>query len=474
MTGTPGTRPVLAVLLGALASCCAGCMVAPADGPDERAAEMVVTQVPGDAVPAGALQRDALDRRYPAGSRVVVARAGAPAGSVRVLSRGLDAAGAPDVSPDGKTVVFAARQRPGSRWGIFETSVRGGRPRRIVDLDRDCGDPAYGAGEAVLFACADGPSWSLYVLATREAPPERISFGARSAFDPSPLPDGRVLFSMSDEAGTHEASLFVVNPDGSLLSALSGHHLEPSAAHRARPTADGHVVYLAAERSGDAVRVARLDLARPDEPPGEVALSTGTPTAIEPLAHGGFLVAGGPTDSAVYATEPDGGGLRVVFDDPDRHEMEAVPLTAAAPPRGRPSALHDRPGVATVICYDTNRSDGIAGPPAGAPRAASLLVQRRYGSEEGSASVEDVGTATVAHDGSAFLEVPADTAIRVRTLDGHGSEIATSDWFWLRSGEVRACFGCHEGHEAAPRNRMIAALAGDPVPLSGAAAGASP
>jgi len=92
------------------------------------------------------------------------------------------------------------------------------------------------------------------------------------------------------------------------------------------------------------------------------------------------------------------------------------------------------------------------------------------GLSRGAAGVSGSGDAavitdrtTVRPDGSFFVELPADRPVRVATVSAAGDVIATSAWFWVRPGEARACFGCHEGHAAAPVNRRLEAIAQPPL-----------
>ena len=66
MSGRPAIAPGAAALLAVATLGCAGCVSAPAAGPDDPAAELVITQLPGAADPAAAWQRGALEQRHPA------------------------------------------------------------------------------------------------------------------------------------------------------------------------------------------------------------------------------------------------------------------------------------------------------------------------------------------------------------------------------------------------------------------------
>jgi hypothetical protein len=61
------------------------------------------------------------------------------------------------------------------------------------------------------------------------------------------------------------------------------------------------------------------------------------------------------------------------------------------------------------------------------------------------------GTVPVEADGSAYFEVPADTAIYFQALDEQHMEVVRMRSFVsLKEGEVRGCRGCHESQGRAP------------------------
>jgi hypothetical protein len=69
------------------------------------------------------------------------------------------------------------------------------------------------------------------------------------------------------------------------------------------------------------------------------------------------------------------------------------------------------------------------------------------------------GTALVEADGSFFVKVPGDQAIRFALLDARGTVLRQEHgWFWIRGGEQRICVGCHVGPERASENKLPVVL----------------
>ncbi len=58
----------------------------------------------------------------------------------------------PQISFDGSKVLFAALERPGARWQIWEMKVDGSSKRRVLNCTADCLRPAYLAHENLVFA----------------------------------------------------------------------------------------------------------------------------------------------------------------------------------------------------------------------------------------------------------------------------------------------------------------------------------
>jgi hypothetical protein len=79
-----------------------------------------------------------------------------------------------------------------------------------------------------------------------------------------------------------------------------------------------------------------------------------------------------------------------------------------------------------------------------------------------------VALSPVHADGSFFMEVPADTPLRLDLL-GEGNQVlaALTSGLWVRPNENRGCIGCHENPEIAPTNRLplaVSVTTGEVVP----------
>lgn len=461
---------VVAAMVGLSLASCSGAGVPSAD-------DVVVTLVPADAAAGGS--SGAVGWPYPEGARLVWLAANA---EPRELSTGLLAAGAPDVAPDGRHLLFAGRSADDRVQAIYEIQTGDRRPRRIYAGDRDCGDPAYLAHGAILFACetplGDGSSTvrALFVLGAEASAPERITWAPVDALDPTPLADGRILFGMPhpNSGAGREVALYTVNADGSLPEPFGDVHATGAAGRRPRQADSGDILVVSAPGSASTRGIARIPFARPTsldpvEPAGELGESD--ILTVEPDGDALLVVAMREGAGRVFRVRVDGSAETVTDTAAGAvTPIEAVPLRPRTAPRGRPRIVADSGDTGFLVGYDAGRTDGIVGPPQGspAPHAVRFQMQRAGRTRflttgNGASAIDQTADLPLHGDRSFFLEVPADVPLRVTTVEADGRTIATSAWFWVRPGETRACFGCHAGHAAAPVNRPIEAIQTPPM-----------
>ena len=450
---------------------------------------LVVTQVPVD----GPVASVAVDpaARYPTGSRIIfvpsIDRRDDYPDDYQVLSKTLSAAGSPDLSPDAESIVFTGRESDADPWSIYEARIWSGKLKKIVEIDGNCIDPAYLAGSRIVFSCkptrsaASGSKasldWSLYAADVDGKNVERISFGPGAAFGATALLDGRVLFSMRQRSGLGRPdegaiALFTSNSDGTLLEAFTGSHSQPALKLRPRQ-GDGKVLFIGKPTGSGAAQIEQVDMGRPISSRIPIPFPF-TPFSVEPLGNSTLLIASpGYRDgssqqaSGVFRWILDESDPRLVFHQAGWREIGALSARPTPTPKNLPSSIDPTSQDGVLVCYDASRSEITDHSSSSSPRPATgvpstgvlkTVVLSTLTADNKSRPEVELGRSIVESDGSFSLTVPADIPLRVTTLTPEGTELESSDWFWIRPGEVRACFGCHESREKAPVNRPIQAL----------------
>jgi hypothetical protein len=445
---------------------------------------LVLTQTPVGVPPPPAAT--VLDVRYPPGSRVVLLVPPFRADTVRVLSHGLVAAGDPCVSWDGHWVYFAGKSSEEAGWQIYKVDAGGGRPQPVTRMPGGAMDPALAAHGELVFSSPvpkAGRLWTTSEPATLygQMPgevPRRFSFGPESAVGATVLRDGRVLFVTAkprdDRHAARHLCLFTINNDGTEVTAYACQEDGVDFIRRPRELGDNRIAFLAArtEESGpmgwaEGVRSAapfatrgnlfsfRADGCRSVEPTPENDLLA----CVETSGLVGRSMTG---NAAVFRVAADATTIGApLFDDPQWNSIEATLVALRAEPAGHTTAVMPGASRGTVLCLNVNDSSAPAAE--GSPASAAEL---RVFASSGSGEPRVLGKVPVASDGSVLVYLPVGVPLGFDTLDAQGKLLRhQSPFLWLQPGENRACVGCHEPRNHAPRNIRPLAAQRDPARL---------
>lgn len=384
--------------------------------------------------------------RFPQGAAIrVISEAGA-----RDLAPGFFASADPEVSFDGRSVLFAGKPRRVDPWQIWETSLTAasGDPHRIAAWQEACIRPLYLPDGKIVYARKTPQGYQLEVLAVGGGAPLRITYAPGNYLTCDVLHDGRVLYEGGD--------LYTVYPDGSGVEAYRCDH-GPSR-HGARQLASRDIVF--ATNGGlsrfTSALATQVNIGR--APDGQF---TGP---VAEAARDAWLAAYRPdarAPYAIYTLTPADGALKRISDRPG---VQPSLLAAREVPLRFPSGLHDWAG-ANVLCLNayTSKTKITEG---------SIASVRMY-SQGADGQPALLGETRVESDGSFFLHVPSEQPLRMELRDRSGRTIeAERGWFWMRRGEQRVCVGCHAGPERAPENAMPKVLLRADVPVIMAIGGA--
>ena len=391
-------------------------------------------------------------------------------GSLQVLTEGFDSAADPEVSFDGKRILFAAKKSRGDNWDIYEMETSGASPRQLTHSMGNCRSPMYQSAifylndprpsYQIAFASdAAGESTNLYSVMPDGTRLRRLTYNLSSNFDPAMAWDGRILFA----AGLR---LFGIHLDGTdyALTTESRSRLQRMPA----TTPDGLLVFIEPDRSSwDAGGpLASVTLRRPlhsyrriTQPPDGVFHSPA------PLPDGSILVARRPASGkgryGIYRLAPATGRAELIHEDPRWNEMQPRALAARAEPDGHSSVVDEEDSTARLYCLNAYESDlGPNWVPKGALKRLRVLEAlprsaRRF-----------LGEVDIEEDGSFHIQVPAGTPIQLQILDQDGLALRSSSWIWAMNKENRGCIGCHEDRERAPENVLAKAIMKPAIPLT--------
>jgi len=419
--------------------------------------DMIVTAAPVY-VPLAELRGQ---ERFPKGAQLLLIHAG----KAEPLVSGFAASADANVSFDAQTVLFAGKRNAGDPWQIWELTLTDRSVRKVITTAADAERPLYLPGGRMVWAQRTAAGFQLqsaedghpmdHTPWNPTAGPGTLplSYLGGNAFPADVLHDGRILFEAGYPLGKGSTpELYLVYADGSGVESVRCDH--GHARWGGTQLASGDVIFT---KGGSLARFTS-PLAHEEQVEAPQAAYAGT---IAELPSGAWLLSMRAAADAHYiimSWQPGSAHMRTVLAQSGQNLIEPVLVAPRSRPNRHPSGLHPW-DYANLLALDARVSRD--GPLRGVPASVRLESQDATG------HARTMGTAPVERDGSFFVQVPSDRAIRFALLDAKGTVLRQErGWFWIRSGEQRICAGCHAGPERAPENRVPEVLLRSTTPAN--------
>jgi hypothetical protein len=408
---------------------------------------------------------------------------------------------------------FAPATWTGDRtFRLYEVQVDGGGLRRLASGPKSDIEPFYlpsgeigftsDRGEYYIMCGGDGHVANLFVMQADGSGVRQLSFNVFNEFNPTLLPDGRLLYGRweyNERSVTSLHNPFTAHPDGSMVSPYYGNAtIRPNVVMFPRPVPGSTKVMalFTAHHGQTHGAVGLLDVRRGID--GDLPLEVLTPKVPvtgekteesyygwfndpQPLSETAWLCSYTPTavpwderSWALYVADRHG-NLALVYRDPDISCAEPVPLVRRPRPAVLASAAADTDRLdaeATLLVADVYQ--GLTGVPRGTAAWLRVLedIPRHRVTEGGVICTSGTPTYTVKRvfgevpvepDGSAHFAVPANRNVYFQVLDADRREIQRMrSVVCLKPGEQRGCIGCHEPRNMAPPPVAAQAFARQP------------
>ncbi len=458
-TGNSVVVLFLLIAMGASCFCLSSCMEEPKEG------AVIFTRIAG-----GTQNKDNFtenDWRYLPGLQIVTFDP-EHSNELKVLTADFHSARSPEISVDGRYLLFAGQKSESDKWQIWEMNLGSSSVRQVTHSSENCTDPAYLPGGRVVFTRDTEndtvkKSNSLFTVNLDGSGLTRITFSPGLYFASAVLKDGRIV-TINKRTFTvkKDAVLTVLRPDGTKAELFYKGQEGSVPGNRVWETGDGKLVFTESEED-NLIRSNIISICYNRPLHSGVSLTEEIPgnfMSVFPLASGHLLVTYRRSDSerfGLYEFDPETKIIgNAIIDNQDYDFLEAVVVEKRERPRKLPSEVDNGVKTGLLLCQDINFTG------TGYPER-DLSVHRADRIEIlGIDSL--LGTVRVETDGSFYLKVIADTPFRLRTIDEKGTVMnGPGDWIYLRPNERRGCIGCHEDQEMAPDNRYCLSVNKPPV-----------
>lgn len=223
------------------------------------------------------------------GEKIWIGEASGKGGIIQLTSGGLSDL-MPDVSPDGRKVVYSSFSKPytlplsltdyGARWKIF--AAWGETPSIwMVDIDGRNLTQFYEGikpvwspdGKRIAFYKPTGKNYQIWLMDADGANQTQLTNGEYNCIEPAWTPDGRLVFG-SNQAGNYD--IWSIKPDGTELTQLTIQDCYDGAPSC---SPDGKYIYFHSFLGGS-WNIWRMELAQPFTPIAPAATVVATPESV--------------------------------------------------------------------------------------------------------------------------------------------------------------------------------------------------
>lgn len=401
---------------------------------------------------------------HPEKTQLVLLDPKKPEKEASLLLKDFESASAPDLSHEGRYLYFQAKEKRGDPWQIWMLDLKKKDLSLITDLPENCTDPASLPDGSVVFSRESQikgiPVQNLWKIHRDGCCLMKLTHNPARNLYSSVLKEGRLLYSSTQVyPEAREAKLMIMRPDGTKSELYSAGCCNDHPGSGGSESSDGYIYFISGQG-----QLARVQHRRPlhtfetlsEDLPGSFA-------SVSPADDGSCLVSYQPAKGEVfglYRFDPGTDSAPAPLFKSKNHLTDPVTIAAMEPrPRILPSPVDPALATALLMSQDINHSmlparEGLNGD--------TLADRIRISNLEGELAVVKAKA-----DGSFYVKLDADQALRFETLNSQGEVVrGPSDWIYLRPNERRACTGCHADPELAPRNIQPMAVKEDPVILA--------
>lgn len=387
--------------------------------------------------------------------------------SLTVLTSDFYSACYPEISYDGRNMLFAAQKEEDSLWQVWEMNLKNRKYRKILSTEENCADPVYmpkGRMAFIRHTVNDTVKEAdcLYTGNLDGTMVQQVTYSPHSNFATAVLKDGRFLTvarQVFPEVG--DPMLMVMRPNGTKYDMF---YLAPEGStilSRVRETDESRLFFIESDNTdvpgGNLISISyNRPLHTRENLSSEI---NGTFNAVLPKQSGTILVSyrkPGSGHFALYEFDPEEKKLgEIVYEDEKYNVLDVVAAEKYVRPRDLPNEVDLMVKTGLLLCQDVNmlefESTLNTNTAQKATRVEVLGVDSSY------------GIVPVAKDGSIYLKILADKPFRIQTLDKNNNVVnGPCTWLWVRPNERRGCVGCHEDQELVPHNMIPLAVRKDP------------
>lgn len=392
--------------------------------------------------------------KYTSGQVIKMIETGAEIESAEILTDGFHSARAPEISYDGKSIVFSGQRSEHYPWQIWIMDLKKKQPVQVTHSESNCTDPVWLPDGRIAFSKLLAEyglkHHALFTIDPDGCCEQRITYQPHDDLNAMVMNDGRLLFSSRQLYPEEEQAKFLaMRPDGTKAELFFKPASGNAQLGKAIESVDEELFFA---ESGT---LTRIRFSRPLHSQEQYIEDVRVHSSAI-LKDRRIVLSIQLFDQSAFAlslsNEASNHGA-VWISDNSAHLIEPVATTPGKLPRKLPSLLNISDPNGYLICMDVAESELISASAHPATKVQVLGMNKI------------IGETPVEEDGSFYLALPADAPMQFQTINEFGEVVrGPSGWLWVRPSEHKSCVGCHANRELAPEN--VVPMAVNKMPLA--------
>jgi len=414
--------------------------------------QLIFTQVPASQPESADLT--SVESKYAPDMKIALSSFSNQTQPIDILTADFFSARSPELSFNGKNLVFSGQKNKGDVWQIWSLEMESRELYQVSQSRTNCTDPAWLPDGKIVFSklVTDVNSLkyhALFTIGNDGCCEQRITFQPHDDLNSTVMHDGRILVASRQIYPEHgQLKYLALRPDGTKAEVF--YIADENAYSLSRAVEKGNDSLFFCEDHS----MTSLSFNRPLH--SKKTISENVDHAfhyVHAMDSMRLLVAYRRSATATFGISifdrASGSFEEIIAAISSYHYIEPIYVQQRPVHKVLPSRVNPENEFGYFLSMNADASTIDA-------HATTAVVQ-----------ISDmsgiIGQSDVANDGSFYLEVPSDRPLRFQTLDNQGNVLrGPSSWTWVRPNERRACVGCHQDREMTPENIVPLALKDGP------------
>lgn len=403
--------------------------------------------------------------RYISGSQIATVDPKRPSSEV-ILTKDFFSACSPDLSWDGRHLLFAGQKDVHDSWQIWEMDIEKNTFHKVTNTDRNCTDPVYLPLNQLVYSMevtddSLGTRHELFTAFMDGNDTKQITFSPQNYFGSVVLMDGRVVSIVRQILPEQkDPSYVVMRHDGTKADPFYNGNAGCILVNRIRERNHDRLFFVETDTLKNQSDILSINYNRPfSSKKNHSSNISGSFNAVFPSSSNQLWVSCSMENQpfAIYEFDVTREKLgKPIYSKDQMDVVDVIEIQKHDRPKKLPSEVDMGVKTGLLVCLDLNYSAQQVLHPSVDFRKADRIEVLGINSSYGIVQAEK--------DGSIYLKVMADTPFRIQTLDQNGKVVlGPGNWMWLRPNERRGMVSFYDNPELAPENIVPLAIKKDPV-----------